>query len=499
MAAGGEVLLTVPLIGWTPLDRSIRWGFSVAKYGAQQQTECSYSGYPSWCRPDAGNGVKGDGTDVTGNDPHDTSVEIGPGFVTGWLSHLAGRVGWAAQGGVRYVALDNEPMLWNSTHRDVHPAPVTYDEIWSLTENYALAIKSLDPDIRILGPVVWGWCAYFYSASDGCFPGPDRAAHGNMDFLPWYLKQVHDYELSRGVRLVDYLDVHFYPQADGVYQGGESAAEVRLRSLKSLYDPSYTDESWIGQPVNLIPRMKGWIDQYAPGLGLAITEYSWGPDDQPSAALAQAESLAIFGREGVDLATRWVAPEEGSLTEDAFRLFLDYDGAGAKVDGDSVFASSGDVDRLGAYAVHGADGRLFLLLFNKSQSPLSARVTLAGATLQPAALFRFDASNRLGPAGTATPADGRLDLDLPARSATLAVLSGVAWEGRYGDLNLDGTVDAQDHLLLAGWLSGALPAGAPPFGASPALADLDGSGSVAVADLVILACYLAGEIDALPL
>ncbi|PYQ21052.1 MAG: endoglucanase, partial [Acidobacteria bacterium] len=29
--AGGEVLLTVPTIGWTPIDRTRRWGFSVAK------------------------------------------------------------------------------------------------------------------------------------------------------------------------------------------------------------------------------------------------------------------------------------------------------------------------------------------------------------------------------------------------------------------------------------------------------------------------------------
>ncbi len=34
-AAGGEALITVPLIGWTPIDRTRRWGFSVAKYGAQ--------------------------------------------------------------------------------------------------------------------------------------------------------------------------------------------------------------------------------------------------------------------------------------------------------------------------------------------------------------------------------------------------------------------------------------------------------------------------------
>ncbi len=35
-AAGGEALVTVPLIGWTPIDRTRRWGFSVAKYGAQK-------------------------------------------------------------------------------------------------------------------------------------------------------------------------------------------------------------------------------------------------------------------------------------------------------------------------------------------------------------------------------------------------------------------------------------------------------------------------------
>src|SRR5450631_4385053 len=72
-AAGGEALITVPLIGWTPLDRTRRWGFSVGKYGAQQQTECIASGNASWCNPDAGNGVKPNGTNVTGNDPLDTS------------------------------------------------------------------------------------------------------------------------------------------------------------------------------------------------------------------------------------------------------------------------------------------------------------------------------------------------------------------------------------------------------------------------------------------
>lgn len=426
-AAGGETVLTVPLIGWTPTDRVRRWGFSVAKYGAQQQTECTVTGYPSWCQPDAGNGNHTDGSPITGNDPHDTSREIGPDFVTGWMQHLAGRVGTAGSGGVRFFALDNEPDLWNSTHRDVHPAPLSYDEIWQRTVDYASAIKLQDPDALVLGPVPWGWCAYFWSALDGCGDGgPDLAAHGGVHYLEWYLQQAHDDEAANGVRLLDYLDIHYYPQASGVaLTDDESVAALRLRTLKSLYDPSYIDESWIGTccgptAVNLIPRMKGWIAARYPGTKLAISEYNWGGDTGISSALAQAEALAIFGREGVDLATRWVAPAPGSRVEDAFRLYLDYDGAGSAVSGDSVQAVSENVDDVGAYAVAGAGTRLFLLLFNKATGDRDAAVTLPAPLHWRARLWRFDGANSLGGAGTVEPAAGSLTLPLPARSATLA-------------------------------------------------------------------------------
>src|SRR5450631_4398318 len=159
-AKGADALITVPLIGWTPKDRTGRWGFSVGKYGAQQSTD-PY-------QPDAGNGKHGGGSVITGNDPADTSTAIGPDFVTQWRAHIAGRVGAAGSGGVRFFALDNEPDLWNSTHRDLHPDPLSYDEIWQRTVDYASAIKTQDPNALVTGPVPWGWCAYFWSALDGC-------------------------------------------------------------------------------------------------------------------------------------------------------------------------------------------------------------------------------------------------------------------------------------------------------------------------------------------
>jgi hypothetical protein len=430
-AAGGEALVTVPLIGWTPVDRVRRWGFSIGKYGAQQQTECSASGNASWCNPDAGNGVKLDGSNVAGNDPADTSKAIDATFVTRWMAHLAGRTGIAAAGGVRLWALDNEPFLWNSTHRDVHPAGTTYDELWAKTVTIGSAVRAQDAGAKILGPSDWGWCAYFYSGADGCAPGPDRAAHGGEDFLPWYLDQASAWELAHGTRLLDYLDVHYYPEAPGVsLTNDESSATsaLRLRSLKSLYDPSYIDESWIGtdvgQAVYLIPRMKAWIAAHYPGTKFSISEYNWGSDDGISGALAQAEALAIFGREGVDLATRWVAPAEGTRTEDAFLLYRNYDGAGAQVAGDSVRATSANVDLVGAYAQRGGAGgnTLYLLLFNKDTATQTVAATVAGGVTGTAALWRFSGATRLAAAGSAAPSGGTLTLDLPARSATLAVV-----------------------------------------------------------------------------
>ena len=68
-----------------------------------------------------------------------------------------------------------------------------------------------------------------------------------------------------------------------------------------------------------------------PDMKIAITEYNWGNDDIISGAVATAEALAIFGREGVDIATRWVVPEVGTLGEQAFKMYLNYDGQGGSV------------------------------------------------------------------------------------------------------------------------------------------------------------------------
>ncbi len=445
MAVASQALLTAPIIGWVPRDERVKqWSFSVAKYGPQLLTECSYfTNPPAWCSDDAGDGTcdpavnttgycSADG-EIVGNDVTDTCQVSDPTWVSDWMTHIAARVGSAGQGGPGFWALDNEPMLFNSTHRDVHPTPLTYDEIWSRTVDYASAIKTQDPDAKVLGPVVWGWCAYFSSAADADFPngscvdGPDRQAHGGLPFVEWYLDQVCQHEAATGLRLIDYLDVHFYPQGNVSGLGGASSSEDpataarRLRSVKELWDPSYVSESWIAEPVALIPRLRDWIDSRCPGIGIAITEYKWGPDDGPTGALAQAEVLAVLGREGVDLATRWVAPDPGSRSEDAFRLYLDPDGSGTPIAGHSVRAVSADNDAVGAYAIRGTGGILHVLLFNKQTTSYSAQVTVEGELEGTADVYRFDGANPLAWVESFSPQPDGFSTELPPRSATLVV------------------------------------------------------------------------------
>ena len=393
---GTDTLLTIPMIGWTPKSRAWSWGFSVAKYGPQESVD-------PW-RPDAGNGVDPDGDPITINDPLDTSTSIGPDFVQGWMAHLIGKYGSASGGGVRLYNLDNEPMLWNSTHRDVHPDPAGYDEMRDRTVAYATAIKSTYPAALTLGPVVWGWTAYFYSALDAAPGGAwwlnplDRLAHDNIPFIEWYLQQMQTYEDTFDVRILDYVDVHCYPQQNGVALGEAGSAStqaLRLRSTRQLWDPTYVDESWIGEPVRLIPRMKEWIETNYPGTKTAVTEYNWGGHEHINGALAQADVLGIFGREGLDLACLWGPPGIDQPCAFAFRMFRNYDGSHGRFGDRSIAAVSSDQAKLSVYgAIRAQDQAVTILVVNKSGTALNSDVEFVhDPGVGTAEVYRYSASN----------------------------------------------------------------------------------------------------------
>lgn len=394
-AAAAQTILTMPLIGWSTKSRERDCAFSAAQYPDQPAFDDVWS---------CGNGLRPNGDPISGGDPLATSVAIDETFVQGWVDHVVSRYGGADDGGVRFYNLDNEPMMWHRVHRDVQPQPLGYDQLRDLTYRYAAAIKAVDPEAKVLGPVAWGWTAYFYSALDQAAGDnwwqnpPDRTAHGGVPLVEWYLWQMQQYELENGLRLLDYLDLHYYPQADGIALsevGDDDTQARRLRSTRSLWDPTYIDESWIGEPVMLIPRMRAWTEAHYPGTKLAITEYNWGALDHINGALAQADVLGIFGREGLDLATLWAPPAFDEPGAFAFRMYRNYDGSGSSFGDWSVMAESSDQAKLSVYAARrSSDEHLTVVIINKSGHDLTGRITLTGYTpASQAAVYRYAADN----------------------------------------------------------------------------------------------------------
>jgi hypothetical protein len=305
-------MLTIPLIDWVAKvgpGRSKLASFSIAKYGPQ-------TGNDSQFMPDAGNGIRPGGQYVTGNDPADANVPSTSLLQQQWVQHLVTRWGTNANGGLRYYILDNEPSLWHATHRDVHPTGQTLDEIRDKMIDYANRIKAVDPSALVVGPEEWGWSGYFFSGYDQQYGNthgwsvlPDRTNHGGVDYLPWLLGALRQNDTANGRRLLDVFTVHYYPQ------GGEFSDDVstamqqrRNRSTRSLWDPSYIDETWISDRVQLIPRLKNWVNTYDPGTATGITEYNWGAENHINGATTQADIDGIFGREGLDMGARWATP-----------------------------------------------------------------------------------------------------------------------------------------------------------------------------------------------
>jgi hypothetical protein len=396
-------------------DHPYTCGFPVTLYPGQQK----FDPYD----PNCGNGLDTAGSPIAGAATNDAVLEP-PSFAADWLTHLTTTFGLANANGVRFYALDNEMNLWNSTHADVHPMPVTFDEVWQKTLDYAPLIRAADPNALILGYGTWGVLDLFDSALDQTNKEADRAAHGMTPLAKWYLGKLADYQKTNGKRLVDCLDIHYYPQ------GGDP-----LESTRSLWDATYHDPSWIDQwlmePIALLPRVAAWIASEYPGTGICISEYNFynGDPTNADAALVEAEVLGLFGRYAVRLATFWSTPvDDKGAPEPAYygmKLLRNYDGAGGAFGETSVGAAT-TLAQLSVFAAtRKADGALTVLLVNKATAPVAGELALAHFTAGSAAhlfLYTEGASAQIAPGADLPIASGSLHVSLPAKSMAIVVV-----------------------------------------------------------------------------
>ncbi len=446
-AGGAQAMLTIPMIGWVArlgANRTKLAGFSRAKYGAQSGSDWQWFA-------DAGNGVlKNTGQNVSGNDPNDAGIPADSAYQQNWVRALVGKWGTASDGGMRYYILDNEPSLWHSTHRDVHPTGASMDEVRDKILDYAAKIKTVDPSALVVGPEEWGWSGYLFSGYDqqyGSVHGwsylPDRAAHNNEDYLPWLLDQLHESAVATGQRPLDIFSVHYYPQ------GGEFGDDVstltqvlRNHSTRSLWDPNYVDESWINDKVDLIPRLRHWVNtHYFSDAKTAITEYNWGAEAHINGATTQADILGIFGREGLDLATRWTTPDASTPTYKAIQMYRNYDGAKSTFGDTSVLASAPNPDNVAAFAAQrSSDGALTIMAISKylaGNTPVT--FSLANFTEGTVArVYQLTAANHIDRLADIGLTANGFSTTLPPQSITLFVIP----PGNNNTLNAPGKLTA---------------------------------------------------------
>jgi hypothetical protein len=174
--------------------------------------------------------------------------------------------------------------------------------------------------------------------------------------------------------------------------------------------------------------MKSWINQYYPGTKLAISEYNFGGLEAVNGALAEADVLGIFAREGVDLATIWDGPTSKQPGAFAFRMYRDYDGKGGRFGTSYMRSKSSDQGKLAVYAAGRNDHRTTIMVVNKTGSALTSQLSIAGFTPKVQTYYRYQYSgaskSKIVSVSTSGMkiAGGRFTATYPANSITLWII-----------------------------------------------------------------------------
>lgn len=295
------------------------------------------------------------------------------------VNFLVHTYGTAASGtGIRGYALDNEPALWESTHPRIHPLQPTCRELIQKSVSLSRSIKTIDPSAEVFGPVEYGFSGYYNFQSA---PDWNSVALGKSYgwFLDYYLDQMKLASDTSGRRLLDVLDLHWYPEAQGSDGNRITAAnatsgadiQARVQAPRTLWDSHYKETSWIAQYYSsylpLIPKLTQSIAKYYPGTKLGFTEFEYGGETDISGALAIDDVLGIFGKYGIYFATYWEGESLTPYISAAYKMYRDYDGNNSTFADQSLPARTGDSVNTSIYGSLKRGGQeVHLIVINKN-------------------------------------------------------------------------------------------------------------------------------------
>ncbi len=282
--------------------------------------------------------------------------------------------------------MDNEPEIWNGSHRDVHPTPPGYSEVAHLFVTEGAALKTWDPNAILFGPVTccWNFLWSAGSSSDG------RSTYAGIDYVPWWLNHVYWLDQIHGARTLDVFDIHAYvsPNVSTTSYTNSQLHAAAGSVYRTYWDPTYYnsgyDADWITttEPTRgitfLIPRLKALVNAIYPGTPLSFTEWESFLVPQSewdfATALSDADAFGLMGPEGLSFSTRWGGPSATDSTTNephpnyqAFKLYTSYDGAKHGFGALSVLdQSNANPDLFTSYAALDATGStMTIMVLNK--------------------------------------------------------------------------------------------------------------------------------------
>lgn len=418
------------------------WAFQLTGYAAKTKDynfdDWTYNKANWWTGVNqnlAGNGTvnpDGGGKAMTEGDPSLYLQTWNADSTVGIIEH------WFGNGGLgldktkfKYWSMDNESEIWSGTHDDILPVNVTAEEYMQRYFEVAKKARAAYPDIKICGPVTaneWQWYTWDNKKID--YKG------SSYPWLEYFILRCAEEEKASGVRLLDVVDIHFYP------------TEVKDADILQLhrvyYDKNYNYPGANGAKVSgssgwdqnikqeyIFERINQWLTKYMEtghNIGLGLSEYGMTHNSATVTAVSYASILGTFADNGVELFSPWFW--EVGMWE-TMHLFSRYSQQY------SISSVSDNETKLSAYSSVNEDAdSLTVVLVNRSQTEtLATSVNITNfavpdgyfQTLQLAELpktetFVSHSQNALKK-GTVTALKGRMEISLPPLSITAAVLT----------------------------------------------------------------------------
>jgi len=429
----GFILSNVP-------DMQVMWAFQligkVASNKNNNFNDWSYNSSQWWsgCSQNlAGGGIPnasgGSMATVNGNPalytmdwPADSTTEV--------LNHWFGIKGIALNSSnFRYWNMDNEPEIWSGTHDDIMPTQLAASAFMDKYFAVAKKARALYPGIKLCGPVTaneWQW--YKWASETLNINGK------YYSWLEYFIKRVADEQKATGIKLLDVLDIHWYP--------GESADADVLQLHRIFYDKTYDypganglksiNGGWDNTQTReyIFQRINDWLTLYFGanhGITIGLSESGINSVNANTNSVLYASMLGTFANNGVELFTPWTW---NTGMWETLHLFSRY----AK--NQSVMSTSSLENTVSGYTTvtNNADSMTVMLVNRDLSSTHKVTVNLSGFsvangtynTLQLAALptgetFVSHTSNALKK-NTIAVSGNSFSIVLPAVSTTAVIL-----------------------------------------------------------------------------